>query len=86
MKIQCDLCSKQTELNEPHHTIYLHKERYDSNSISVDYAETVLTTCIQCGRNINKAAVAKVLAHPDKEKARMFEELFIPKEVIKHMA
>jgi hypothetical protein len=81
MQIQYDLCLKQIKLNEPHHTINFHKERFDGSSITVDFAETILTTCIQCGKNINKEAVARVLAHPNKEKARMLGELFIPMEV-----
>jgi hypothetical protein len=60
MQIRCDLCSKDIELNEPHHTINFHRERYDGEAISVDYAETILTTCIKCGKNINKQAVVTV--------------------------
>ncbi|MFT6336464.1 MAG: hypothetical protein ACJATI_003223 [Halioglobus sp.] len=81
MQLQCDLCSKQIETNEPHNTINFHRERRNGNSVTVDFAETILTTCINCGRNINKEAIVRILAHPSKEKARMFGELFIPMEV-----
>lgn len=50
MQIRCDLRSKDIELKEPHHTINFHRERYDGEAISVDYAETILTTCIKCGK------------------------------------
>jgi hypothetical protein len=43
--------------------------------------ETLLTTCISCGRNLHKEAVRKVLAAESSDKARMLGELFIPMEV-----
>ena len=81
MQLQCDICSKHIELNEPHHTVNFHKERFNGRSITVDYAETILTTCIQCGKNINKNAVARVLSNPSADKARLLGELFIPMAV-----
>lgn len=85
MYTTCDLCQKPIEYGEPHHTVNLHKERAhvigERTNITVDQAETLLTTCISCGRNLHKAAIQKILASDTPQKARMFGELFIPIEV-----
>ena len=85
MYTNCDLCHKSIDFGEPHHTVNLHRERAFQEEvdivITVDDAETLLTTCISCGRNLHKAAISKVLAADSPEKAKMFGELFIPLEV-----
>jgi len=81
MFTKCDICHKGIENNEPHHTINFHRERGANRSVTVEYAETILTTCLSCGRNINKDAVARVLSVESSEKARMLGELFIYTEV-----
>ena len=80
MIITCDICNKRIEENELHNSVNLHRERLTGNSITVDSAENILTTCISCGRNINKAAIAKVLSAPNSEKAELLAELLIPIE------
>jgi len=81
MKNQCDLCHKTIQENEPHHTVNFHRERLNGNVCTVDFAETILTTCISCGRNVNRDAVVRVLSNPVADKARLLGELLIPMTV-----
>lgn len=78
MQISCDLCSKVIEQNEPHHTINLHRERLNGNTITVDHAETLLTTCIECSSFINRKAIINTLTDLNEEEIKILKDLFNP--------
>ncbi len=81
MRNTCDLCQKTIEPNEAHHTINFHRERLNGNTVTVDFADTILTTCISCGKNVHREAVVRVLSTPNADKAKLLGELLIPMKV-----
>jgi predicted molibdopterin-dependent oxidoreductase YjgC len=80
MTLQCDFCQKVIEDGDPYKSLNLHRERKHGNTITVDYAEVILVTCISCGSNMQRLKVARVLEDDTGEKARLMGELFVPSE------
>ncbi len=81
MTTSCNMCHKHIQENEQHYTVNLHKERMQENEINVDYAETILTTCIDCGHKIHKDALTIALSAPDALRAEQLAKLLIPLEL-----
>ena len=75
MRNNCDQCQKTIEQNEPHHTINFHRERLNGNICFVDFEETILSTCISCGKNVHRDAVVRVLSTPNANKAKLLGDV-----------